>query len=226
MGKQKSSSASSATRKKHARKAQGHKGEDDSTGTTPQSSTSKGNQPKGTGVSGKGKGKKKAEPRVKMYIPPVKPAALQKDPVDKLSLAGVLDPELLVVLRKLAKRDGITKRRALEELVGWIGRCESEAAEEREAALDGLQVALPAWVSSTFRIIHGHRYFNPNILEHALSRVDASSIPSDPLTSHHNSNFDPLHPDPSRTTLDIPIHHHPLFARAVLWGMATQYLRY
>ncbi|KAH7090867.1 hypothetical protein BKA62DRAFT_745446 [Auriculariales sp. MPI-PUGE-AT-0066] len=87
MPKQKSS-ASSATRKKHARKA----------------------------AVGKKEKKDKKAPKVKQYIPPSKPAPVKADPLDVGGLAARIDPELLVILRRLGKRDAITKRRALEEL--------------------------------------------------------------------------------------------------------------
>ncbi|KIM32748.1 hypothetical protein M408DRAFT_186029 [Serendipita vermifera MAFF 305830] len=141
MGKQKGSSATSGTRKKHARKAAG---EDASTSGQPQAG--RGKAVGGKGV--KGKGKKNAEPRVKAYIPPVKPQALQQDPVDVLRLATSLPPDLLVIFRKLTKKDAITRRRALEELItGWVEKVTAVGGDEdeQEAALASLEIALPAW---------------------------------------------------------------------------------
>lgn len=75
----------------------------------------------------KGKGKKDKEPRKKVYIPPVKPAPIQPDPLDTLGIAHKLPPELQVVLRRLAKKDSITKRRALEELQSaWLDKARDE----------------------------------------------------------------------------------------------------
>ncbi|KAG8852759.1 hypothetical protein FRB91_005987 [Serendipita sp. 411] len=143
MGKQKSS-ATSATRKKHARKAAASNATDE-VDNSPQPSA-KG----GKGASGKGKGKKKGEPRIKMYIPPVKPPALQRDPVEVYGLASQLPPDLLVIFRKLTKKDIVTRTRALEELQSkWIDSCSPEnksiSADDRDTAVAGLEVALPAW---------------------------------------------------------------------------------
>lgn len=142
MGKQKASSASSATRKKHAKKAAG-----DDVANDNQAQAGRGKA--GGGKGGKGKGKKNAEPRVKIYIPPVKPQALQRDPVDVLNLATSLPPDLLVVFRKLTKKDAVTRRRALEELLsGWVEKLMAVSVdeEERDVALVSLEIALPIWV--------------------------------------------------------------------------------
>ena len=144
MPKQKSS-ASSATRKKHARKAAAN--DDEESGSNP--------PPKGKGaqrLGGKGKGKKKNEPRVKMYIPPVKPQALQRDPIDVLGLASSLPPDLLVnVFRKLTKKDIITRQRALEDFkVNWVDKCKDGDDDERQAVLATLEIAQPAWVGYIF----------------------------------------------------------------------------
>lgn len=136
MPKQKSS-ATSATRKKHARKAAQAHGEDDSQAST-QAGTRGNTKQKGRD---KGKGKKK-EPRVKQYIPPTKPQALVKDPIDVLGLAGTLSPELLVVLRRISKKDATTKSRGLEELTAWIVKT------VEEETLYQIEVVIPAWVRS------------------------------------------------------------------------------
>ncbi|KAA1476143.1 hypothetical protein DENSPDRAFT_874439 [Dentipellis sp. KUC8613] len=127
------SSASSATRKKHARKALGKDG------APVEPALPKEKKPKGK--DGKGKGKNK-EPRKKVYIAPVKPAPVQHDPLDALGLAHQLPPELLVVLRRLAKKDAVTKAKALEELhAGWI-----EPARRDSEAAGVLGVMLPVWL--------------------------------------------------------------------------------
>ena len=106
------SSASSATRKKYARKA----AKDGSPTDTP-------NLPKEKKAKGKDKAKSKEPPRKKMYIPPVKPQPVQQDPIDALGLAQRLPAELLVVWRGLSKKDAVTKGKALEELRAvWIDR--------------------------------------------------------------------------------------------------------
>jgi E3 ubiquitin-protein ligase listerin len=123
------SSASSATRKKHARKA----------GPAPQEPLPKEKKPKG-----KDKNLKK-EPRQKIYIPPVKPAPIQPDPLDTTGLAHQLPPDLLVVLRRFGKKDAVTKRRALEELQGaWVDKCGKEGDDS--PLVPTLVLMQPVWV--------------------------------------------------------------------------------
>ncbi len=122
------SSASSATRKKHARKAAGPQGAEEHLQVPTKEK--------------KTKGKKSKEPRKKVYIPPVKPAPVQPDPLDTLGIAQRISAELLVVLRKLAKKDQVTKRRALEDLqADWL-----EKAKKDGDVLSQLVEALPVWV--------------------------------------------------------------------------------
>lgn len=137
MGKPSKSSATSGTKKKHARKA------------NPQE------QPLlniGKGPKGKEKKAAKNAPKIKMYIPPPKYQALQQDPVDSLGLATALPPELIVTFRKLMKRDAVTKRRALEEFqIQWIGKYSTlEPQSAQDEGLQTLHSALPIWVSSGF----------------------------------------------------------------------------
>ncbi|EMD34704.1 hypothetical protein CERSUDRAFT_116892 [Gelatoporia subvermispora B] len=127
------SSATSGTRKKHARKAAGAGGQLD------EPSIPKEKKPKG---KDKKKGK---EPRKKVYIPPVKPAPVQPDPLDTLGIAQLIPPELLVVLRRLAKKDSVTKRRALEDLQAvWVEKARTEGHESD--ALHALVDIIPVWL--------------------------------------------------------------------------------
>ncbi|KZV76793.1 hypothetical protein PENSPDRAFT_645898 [Peniophora sp. CONT] len=121
------SSASSGTRKKHATKAAKTTG----VAIAPQK------QQKQRGEKGK-KGKGKAvEPVKKAYVPPVKPTAARPDPLDALGLAARLSPELVVVLRRLGKKDALTKTKALDDLVtSWL-----DSAHASEMAL-----AVPVWL--------------------------------------------------------------------------------
>ena len=131
------SSASSATRKKHARRAAGQ-----------DQAEEPGQLPKEKKGKGKEKGRGKKEPRSKMYIPPVKPAPPQPDPLDTTGLAHTLPPELLVVLRSLSKKAEVTKIRALEELQScWVDKCKNG---ETETSVDTLVEMLPVWVRSRF----------------------------------------------------------------------------
>jgi E3 ubiquitin-protein ligase listerin len=149
MAKSGKSSASSATRKKHARKAAFASGAVDT--TVP-------NLPKEKKAKGKDKKGSKAEPRKKVYIPPSKPAPPRLDPLDTLGLQYTLQPELYVVLRRLGKKDAVTKTRALEELqVGWVDPVirPPRAADSvaTELATEALVQILPVWVCVFHSII-------------------------------------------------------------------------
>jgi len=136
MPKPQKSSASSGTRKKNARKAA-------SAAPPPEVAVI----PK----QKKQKGQKK-EPRKKVYIPPSKPAPPQPDPLDTLGLAHQLQPELVIVLRSLGKKDPVTKARALEELQSkWI----DEYLKGNESVeCDALITMLPVWVRRSTAMIH------------------------------------------------------------------------
>ncbi|CAE6481494.1 unnamed protein product [Rhizoctonia solani] len=118
MGKQGKSSASSATRKKHARKAAAH---DPSISIAP--------SPK---VQGKGKGKNK-EPRVKQYIPPPKYKPQVEDPIESAVIASALPPKMVLCFKGLSKKDSVTKTKALDELGTMLND-------------DIWSVALPVWL--------------------------------------------------------------------------------
>ena len=127
------SSATSGTRKKHARKA-----------AATQGVVEEPPMPKEKKPKGKDK-KSKKEPRKRVYIPPVKPAPVLPDPLDTLGLAQKLPAELVVVLRLLGKKDATTKRRALEDLqTAWLGR--ARKGEEGEYLVYTLQEVIPVWV--------------------------------------------------------------------------------
>ncbi|KAG6916946.1 hypothetical protein DXG01_004633 [Tephrocybe rancida] len=129
------SSASSATRKKHAKKAAGPSQEEQDSPA-----------PRDKKLTKLQRGQKKKEPRVKVYIPPVKPAPVQPDPLETTGLAHSLPPELLVVLRSFNKKAQVTKIRALEELQSaWIDRCRKEG--EEGALVYVLIDMLPVWIS-------------------------------------------------------------------------------
>ncbi|KAJ7863771.1 hypothetical protein B0H14DRAFT_3606730 [Mycena olivaceomarginata] len=131
----KSSSASSGTRKKHARKAAGQDGGADQ--GAPQHPPQRGEK--------KGKKHRSDPPRPKVYIAPVKPTARNPDPLDAVpGLAQRLPPALLVILRSLGKKAMVTKVRALEELggAGWVGALRDEDG----VALYALRDALPVWL--------------------------------------------------------------------------------
>ncbi|WVQ82306.1 hypothetical protein IAT38_004434 [Cryptococcus sp. DSM 104549] len=143
----KTSSATAGTRKKHAKKA----GKD----TTDDVSAGPSQQPhkKQRGEKKLSKAQKKALPKIKQYIPPPKPPAPPiPDPLDGQGLARTLPAELVVVLRRLGKKDDVTRRKGLEELrEGWVsdlmktGGTEEEEIE-REIKEVALLSALPVWM--------------------------------------------------------------------------------
>lgn len=127
------SSASSGTRKKHARKAAA------ASGQLEELQAPKEKKPKDKKGS-----KRSKEPQKKVYIPPVKPVPIQPDPLDTLGIAQRIPADLHVVLRRLAKKDSVTKRRALEDFhADWV-----EKGRNDENILAVLEVVLPVWVCS------------------------------------------------------------------------------
>ncbi|KDN48410.1 hypothetical protein RSAG8_03002, partial [Rhizoctonia solani AG-8 WAC10335] len=120
MGKQGKSSASSATRKKHAKKAATH---DPSIAIAPASK-----------AQGKGKGKgKNKEPRVKQYIPPPKYKPLVEDPIESSTIASALPPNMVLCFKGLSKKDPVTKIKALDELGNMLND-------------ESWRAALPVWL--------------------------------------------------------------------------------
>lgn len=143
------SSATSATRKKAAAKAAAKKASAEGTDVnSPTGGPAAANKPGGQQRGQKKDKKSKKEPKKKVFIPPPKPPQPPPDPLDTLGLASLLPPGLVVLLRKVAKKDVTTRTRALESLLAWIdGKDEEESAEmsteERQSAL---VMALPSWV--------------------------------------------------------------------------------
>lgn len=154
----KQSSASSATRKKHAAKQAKRRGGD--------------NDGDDEGAQGQGQGQGQARPlqrgqakskkdrkqdkkhRVKQYIPPPPPPKGLPDPVDLyLVQAGKQpDPELVVVLRRLHKKDEATISRGVDGLEGWVRETLRMDAEgdgedwEREMRQEGVVDCMAVWV--------------------------------------------------------------------------------
>ncbi|RSH88769.1 hypothetical protein EHS25_002997 [Saitozyma podzolica] len=144
MPKQSKSSASAGTRKKHASKKSGKDGDGDAGGG------SAGGQrpPKEKGQKKLSKAQKKALPKVKQYIPPPKPPAPPiPDPLDGQGLARTLPAELVVVLRRLGKKDEVTRRKGLEEMrEGWVGMLKQGDEVEQEIRETALVSAVPVWL--------------------------------------------------------------------------------
>ena len=157
------SSASSATRRKHAKK------------TAPDELPP---PPNAKRFKTKAERKlSKKEPRVKMYIPPVKPAPVQPDPLETTGLARTLPADLLVVLRNISKKAQVTKIRALEELqTGWVEKC---IKNKEDSLASKLVEMLPVWVCSFFNLSLG---VEENIDLH-LKVTPCLSTVSAPITS-------------------------------------------
>ena len=185
------SSASSGTRKKHARKAAHAIGLDVA---EPQQQK----KVKGDKKSGK-KGKDK-EPRKKVYIPPSKPAPVRPDPLDTLGIAQIIPAELLVVLRRLAKKDGVTKKRALEDLqADWV---EKAGNEEEEWRLDAVVDSLPVWVRLSYDLACVNGLIT-HFVAAPSSFSPAPSFPTDPYP-HSLSSF--VHSQTALSCTRTPLH--------------------
>jgi hypothetical protein len=146
MPKPNKSSASSGTRKKHAKK---NNANDEDEAAAPAG-------PRQRGQKKLSKAQKKALPKIKQYIPPPKPPAPPiPDPLDGMGLARTLPAELVVVLRRLGKKDEVTRRKGLEELKeGWVGEILGGQGDEveRELKETALLSAVPVWVSVHRRV--------------------------------------------------------------------------
>ncbi|KAL0570451.1 hypothetical protein V5O48_011508 [Marasmius crinis-equi] len=130
------SSATSGTRKKHLQKqAKKHAGPDEPPEPTKEKKE-----------KGKGKKalKKEKEARPKVYIPPVKPAPVQPDPLETTGLARRLPPDLYVSLRSLSKKSAVTKGKSLEDLQSvWVDKVLKGENPEKEYVLVDM---LPVWL--------------------------------------------------------------------------------
>ena len=153
------SSASSATRKKHAAKKTAVPDVDEPPNATQKRITTKAERKL-----------LKKEPRVKMYIPPVKPAPAQLDPLETTGLARTLPADLLVVLRNISKKAQVTKIRALEELqTGWIEKCMKD-----EEIFSACVAMLPVWVRPSLNSSWSKRMLIHLKVASCLSTVSAS----------------------------------------------------
>jgi len=144
------SSASSATRKKQAakqaKKKQGNADEDDlNPSHTPQ-------KPQ------RGQKKQKKDrfaPKVKSYVPPPPPPKGAPDPVDLylITQGKQVDPELVVVLRRLHKKDEATIMKGVEGFDAAVREVlrreqEKEGEEwERELKEEEILECVAVWVS-------------------------------------------------------------------------------
>lgn len=130
----KGSSASSGTRKKNQAKKIAKLAQ-----TDPNAAADLAQQPLKTATKGSGpklNKRDKAAQKVKRgvakpYTPPPKPPApAVPDPLESMGLSASLPGGLVVVLRKLGKKDEVTRRRALEDLQTWLLRVKKEGADD------------------------------------------------------------------------------------------------
>ncbi|GAA5913647.1 hypothetical protein JCM6882_008707 [Rhodosporidiobolus microsporus] len=177
------SSASSATRKKHAAKAarKGGGGDDDD---APQQQQDKKPLQRGEKKNKKEK-RDRFAPKIKSYTPPPPPPKGAPDPVD-LYLLGQgkqPDPELVVVLRRLMKKDEATVGKGVEAFEAWvretIKRGEDGEGEEweREMREEGVVDAMAVWAHHFPRLaLHPARRLRLQV--HALHSLLTNSSPS------------------------------------------------
>ncbi|GAA5860656.1 hypothetical protein JCM8547_005490 [Rhodosporidiobolus lusitaniae] len=175
------SSSSSATRKKHAAKAAKKAGGDDEDGSsTPM------NKPLQRGEKKNKKEKRdRFAPKIKSYTPPPPPPKGQPDPVD-LYLIGQgkqPDPELVVVLRRLMKKDEATVGKGVNGLEQWVREThqmeqEKEAEDwEREIREEGVVDAMAVWAHHFPRLaLHPSRRLRLQV--HALHSLLLNASPS------------------------------------------------
>ena len=153
MPKPNKSSASSGTRKKNAKKAASKTDDPDAPPSGGGGGGKGGQQPKHKAQRGEkklSKAQKRAQPKIKQYVPPPKPPAPPiPDPLDGQGLARTLPADLVVILRRLGKKDDVTRRKGVDELKEWVEGVRQEEDEvERETREVVLTSAVPVWVSS------------------------------------------------------------------------------
>lgn len=165
------SSASSATRKKQQKKAAASLGIDLDTISPSKNQPGK---PKNKEKSGRGKKDGKKEPRVKVYIPPVKPARAQPDPLEVGGLVRRLPPELVIVLRNVEKKAQVTKIKALEELGStWVEKALRSGGAEGDNSLVDVD---PNVVPSLVEMVPAWMHYIPPLFIHPSRRVRLLSI--------------------------------------------------
>ncbi|ODO06737.1 hypothetical protein I350_04096 [Cryptococcus amylolentus CBS 6273] len=167
------SSASAGTRKKNAAKKARKNGEDPEDMPPPPPNTRK-----QRGEKKLSKAQRKALPKVKQYIPPPKPPAPPiPDPLDGQGLARTLPAELVVVLRRLGKKDDVTRRKGLEEFRDdWVrdvtaAKGSEEEEVDREVKEIAILSAIPVWLHNL-----------ASLLQSPFQRSTALAIQSDLLS--------------------------------------------
>lgn len=147
MPKPNKSSATSNTRKKQNAK----KGAD---GKPMRQKTPKPDDPSMKGLT-KAQRKALKENRPRVFVPPPRPPVpARPDPLDAQGLARTLPAELVVILRRLGKKDAITRRKGIDELkelwVDLVATAQKSDGQDTDDEIswkeDALTEALPVWV--------------------------------------------------------------------------------
>ncbi|KAJ9108838.1 hypothetical protein QFC21_000158 [Naganishia friedmannii] len=147
MPKPNKSSATSNTRKKQNAK----KGAD---GKPMRQKTQKPDDPNMKGLT-KAQRKALKENRPRVFVPPPRPPVpARPDPLDAQGLARTLPAELVVILRRLGKKDAITRRKGIDELKElWVDAVltaqnpEGQDMDEEDSwKEEALMEALPVWL--------------------------------------------------------------------------------
>ncbi|WFD30021.1 hypothetical protein MSPP1_001034 [Malassezia sp. CBS 17886] len=139
-GTRNKSSASAGTRKKQAAKAAAK------TGGALAGAPPAGHGPDGTKLSKK----ERQLAKKRSYVPPARPPQPAPNPLDSMGLASLLPADLVVLLRRVLKKDIVTRVRALEALLAWVHGAhpaadETEAQRSDSDRVSALVMMLPFW---------------------------------------------------------------------------------
>lgn len=198
-------SASSATRKKHAAKKAADA--DDGGHTDAPGPAQRGQK--------KGPKKSRFEPKVKSYTPPPPPPKGAPDPVDLyVSAAAGVDPELIVVLRRLGKRDEATVFKGVEGLEKWINEAAREEGEqwEVEARRETIVSIMPVWVRPLPSYLGLLRSANAVIHRPTIS-PDSPCTPLGDFASPPSPSISPSPNPPSSSKAPVKPSCHPSGSR-------------
>lgn len=114
-------------------------------------------KPDDPSMKGLTKAQRKAlkENRPRVFVPPPRPPVpARPDPLDAQGLARTLPAELVVILRRLGKKDAITRRKGIDELkelwVDLVVTAQKSDGQDTDDEIswkeDALTEALPVWV--------------------------------------------------------------------------------
>ena len=219
-GSRSKTSATPATRKKHAAASAAKRGEASEPKAQP--AAPKPGKPNAPGQPKKKLSKKerKALAKKKAWVPPPKPPKQAPYPLDSMGLASLLPPDLVVLLRKALKKDIITRVRTLESLLAWIQGRPQEAHETLsvEERCEAIALMLPCWVylfprlalTPSQRIRQLTLQVHDAILAFPMPHPDASCVRDELLSYTHMASilgfWAVLSHDTSRTVTRLGMH--------------------